>query len=197
MAWSVAQLQHNASMLYNHLCSYDANQVYVDAEGHLQLDNRPWLSRVFCTPLGDYSRDATDAVAIRTLRRVLNAVEEGTLDPNRIVIRERVPIGLFMSRREVVDSGEASLSDQATPDWLNRDRFGRDMCNANQFVVPYDVTFVLSAPRVLDDQLPRVELVHRKIVVLAQQIIHGKENYQSSRRDDPNFNFYDVSDDES
>jgi hypothetical protein len=188
MTWDVAQLQHNASMLYNHLCSDDADRVYVDASGHFQLDERSWFWRLF-TSLGDSSRQVTDAVAIRTLRRVLNAIEAGTLDPNRIIIQERVPVGMFMD--DDVDPSAPLVSDRPAPTWLNKDKFGMNIHHANRFRIrPIDV-------HPMGHVLTREEKVSLIVAVLTGQILFGKGFYRSLCRDVPDVNFYDVSFDES
>lgn len=205
MAWDVAQLRHNASMLYNHLCSDDADRVYVDRGGRLQLDNRSWFWRLFSS-LGDSSREATDTVAIRTLRRVLNAVEAGTLNPNQIIIQERVPVGMFMDEGDVADDWKAIkgfvadssaplVSDRPDPNrkWLNKDKFAMNIGNANRFKTWQTVT--IGGPRIRDEELAYEQLVDRKVTVLTQQILHGRATYQANRQD--SFNFYDASDTET
>src|SRR5574342_324196 len=175
MIWDVAQLRHNASMLYNHLCSNDADRVYVDANGHFQLDERSWFWRLF-TSLGDSSREATDALAIRTLRRVLNAVETGTLDPSKIIIQEQVPVGMFMDEGNGIDDWKAIknhivnhraplVSARPAPNrkWLNKKTFAMNVCNANRFKCWSRGGY---PP---DNELTREELIDRKVAVLAGQ----------------------------
>lgn len=200
MSWNIQELQHNASILYNHLCSDDADLVYVDDQGHLQVDNRTWYFRL-CSSLGDYSREATDKVAVRTLRRVLNALEAGTLDPTKILIQTRNPVGLFMDEDDGESSAQAllaKLADSSSPfastnrpppnrKWIKRDTFGMNIANAER------LSAWMPLKRTEDNDLTHEQLICRKVTVLTQMIIHGKETYKNQRT----HSSYDDSDDES
>lgn len=165
------------------------------------MDDRSWiLFRL--TSLGDYSRTATDAVAIKTLQRVLNAVENGSLNPDRIIVQDRVPIGMFMDesdadsdweaiKRNILNPTAPLASERPAPNqkWLNKRKFGMNLVNANHFRTSCNV------PDIPDSELSPAQLVQLKVLVLAGQIMTGKEKYQSSRRDIPGFNFYDAPED--
>lgn len=96
-------------------------------------------------------------------------------------------------KNHVIDSRAPLVSDRPAPNrkWLNKDKFARNICNANRFKT------WSRGGHPPDNELTREELIDRKVEVLTNQIMFGKESYQSSRRDMPHFNFYDVSDDES
>lgn len=207
MAWSIEQLRHNASVLYNDLCSDRADRVYLDVRGDLQVDTRSRFKRIF-TSLGDSSIEIIDKAAIRVLRRVLNALESGALNPDQIIIQERIPAGLFMDGGDTTSSiiaiknalvssdgaGATSVPSIAVDDrrWINRRTFGMNIRNADRFKTWQRLT--IGGPSIADSELSREQLVDRKVTVLTQQIIHGKDSYQGGRDD---FNFYDVSDSES
>jgi len=196
MVWGLEELRRNASVLYNHLCSDDADRVYVDANGHLQVDERSWVLRQLSS-LGDLSRDATDKAAIRTLRRILNALESGQFDPEKVIIQEKIPSGLFMMDgqggewgkfKEHIPNPDVPLSmTRSAPEkkWIGRDQFGTNISNASRFKTSLH-----------GGEGEKAELVDSKVTILAGQIIFGKETYRESRKELPYFKFYDVSSDE-
>jgi hypothetical protein len=159
MSWDVTELRHNASILYNKLCSEtDAPRVYVDKNGHLQLDNSGTCQRGIL-PFCDVSRSATDKAAIRTLRRVLTALEDGTLKPKEVISWVRIDIiGLWLRR----DVGEEDDPDEpiGTLTWIDKEDFATRISKADRFKAGF-----------IDGNQPDHELVCRKVAVLTRQIL--------------------------
>jgi hypothetical protein len=161
MSWDVKELRHNASILYNNLCSEtDAPCVYVDQNGHLQLDRSGTCQKVtssFC----DTSRSATDKAAIRTLQRVLNALEDGTLNPKEVISWVRIDIiGLWLRR----DVGEEDDPDEPIGrlTWIDKEDFATRISKADRFKAGQ-----------IDGNLPDHELVCFKVAVLTRQILNS------------------------
>jgi len=162
MSWTLPELHHNISILYNHLCSERTERVYVDRRGHLQVDNRRWLARQLF-PLGDSSRRATDEVALRTLRRVVRALENGELDREHIVRQERSPIGLLLDH----ENGE----------WLNNTKFGMNVNNTARF------NTWMPGGNLEESQLSHEQRLCIRVRVLTQMILYGKEEYIEGSND--------------
>jgi hypothetical protein len=174
MALDVTQLQHNAAILYDCLCSGDADRVYVDANGDLQVDRRFSFKRRI-SPLGDYSREAIDKVVICTLRRILNRLELNGL--NQVVIAERLP-------EQGSDVAEENLR------LIDRQKFAQDVSLAPRFA-NWMVLDIYA-----DCELKPEELMARKVKRLARQIEIGKEAYHDRRNYSLDFKFYDISSEE-
>ena len=120
MSWTVDQLRHNAAVLYNHLCSVDAEKVYVDGLGHLQFDDRSWVARKMGSIEGDFSRKATDAAALRTMRRVMRALEDKTLDPRQIIPGQAM--------QALQNSKKSSMAG-----WVDKDTFAIGVKTSSRF----------------------------------------------------------------
>lgn len=185
MLLEIQLIQHDATVLYNHLCSDDADRVYVDGNSHLQVDSRGWFARTFW-PLGDSSRKATDMAAIRTLKRVLNALEGGTLDNNRIIVQERVPIGMFMDEDEIGPQtvtdlaraafnpnvpAESSTRPQQNMKYVGRERFGKNISNASHFKA------WMPCGDHNEAELTYEQKVCHRITILTQMILWGRDSY--------------------
>ncbi len=190
MTWDVARLRHNASVLYNDLCSYDGDKVYVDGHGDLQFDDRFSVS-IQNFPLGDYSRQATDKVAVRTLRKVLHALDLGVLDRKQIIKEKRVPLGC----REEDKKGFLEISNfvgRAHSDgrWLDHKTFAHNISLANRFKP--------SSKSIFSTEMEsfRRDLLHRRIVILSAQIQMEQEKYRETQKILSRFERYDFSSDE-
>lgn len=183
--WTIPELRQSAYVLYNFLCSGQADKVYVDTKGILQVDDRNRLIRML-KPLGDYSRQATDAAAIKTLRRVVNALENGFLDPNHLIIQEQAPSGLFMEddAHDValdLDAIKKYASDPNSPleakkgppnkKSISRETFGFNIGNASRFKT------WMPCGEHDESKLTYEQKVCSKVTVLTQMILHGKQAY--------------------
>jgi hypothetical protein len=171
MTWDVIQLQHNAAILYDYVCTGELDRVYVDANGELQLDRRFFFMKQIA-PLGDYSKEAIDKVVICTLRRILNRLELNGL--NQVVLGER-----FSERERETAGTNLRL--------IDRQKFAQDISLAPRFA-----GWIVIDNR-LDNELSREELVIRKVNRLIGQIAVGKEEYKGKRNYSPHFKFYDIS----
>ena len=192
--WAMEEVRQSASVLYNHLCSDDANKVYVDAEGHLKVDDRGWLMR-WLRPLGDSTRETTNRAAIDTLRRVLNAKEDGTLeDINRLIVQNRTPIGLFMDEHDdellhagviggLINPGDIpDIEERIRPapnmKWLSTEKFAKNIGNASRFKtwMPCRLARV--------EELTYEQRICRKVTRLTQMIMNGREHFIASSEGD-------------
>jgi hypothetical protein len=170
MPWTIVELRHNASVLYHHLCSDNAHNVYVDTKEHLQIDNRHrFLKRIFS--LGDYSREATDKVAIRTLKRVLKALEDETLDASQVII-------LDLKKQK----------------WVTRVKFGMDIGNAARFkmsLIRNEKDGAIERPK--ESELSHEQKVCKRVSALTTRIICGNSALSATDEDCG----YNSSDDEA
>lgn len=166
MSWSKEQLSNNASVLYNYLSadSDKANRVYVDNNGNFQVDKRNsyfFKFRFFrwLFPLGNTSRETTDRLAIQTLRKVSDALEDGTLNPKQVVMQESAPPkGLFMTGQ----SGTV---------WVDRETFGMNIGNASRFKA------WMPMGNRDENELSYDQKICSRVTVLSQMILHGRDSY--------------------
>lgn len=201
MSWSSEEIRNNASILYNHLCgdSNKASRVYIDKNGHFQIDKRNsclfWF-RIFrwLFPLGDISRETTDRVAVQTLRQVSDALEDGRLDPKQVIMQESKPRGLFMKMEggteednilEVAESYNAikrHVNNSTSPlhstnpsslkkTWISRETFGMNIGNASRFKAWMPVG------NRDENKLSYNQKICSRVTVLSQMILHGRELY--------------------
>lgn len=81
--WTVDQTLHNAGVLYHRV---GRDRVGVNREGHLQLDDCSSAAGTCGFGGLDFSDAKVCDVSIRTLRRLLRAVERGEIDGSKIVM---------------------------------------------------------------------------------------------------------------
>ncbi len=190
MTWDAARVRHNASVLYNDLCSYEGDKVYVDANGDLQFDNRFSMS-IQLAPLGDYSKEATSRVAIRTLRNILRGLETGSLDSQRIIKEIRLPVGCAEHvQKKSSDRLSLERAVGGNEKWVDHKTFGRNVGEARRFRA-------LEKSESSDDfELFEIDLLYRGIFVLTGQIQLDKASYLECKKLCSKFERFDFSSDE-
>ena len=156
MSWSLWELRYNASVLYNYLCSEDADKVYVDGNGYLQVDHRNKPLRHLMT-LGDSSREAINEVAIKILEKVADALEKGTLDPKKIIVQKHVPLGSYI------------LLNENDNEWIDRSVFATNVNNSSYFKANMPVGYGD------EKDLSYEQKVCAKVIDLCMRIIIGKK----------------------
>lgn len=72
MALSLAQIKHNACIVYDEIAEGNRARVYVDQWGYFQLDNRYLYA--LREPLGDYSEERVNALVLKTLRGLVGCL---------------------------------------------------------------------------------------------------------------------------
>lgn len=168
------KLTNNASILYNYLANDPdrASRVYVDKNGDFQVDKRNsfiFRFRFFrwLLPLGNTSRETIDKLAIKTLKNLLDALEDGKLNANNVVVQEATPPdGLFITK-------------QSEKGWIDKKTFGQNIGNANRFRawIPGDNKD--------ESELSYDQKVSSRVTVLSQMILDGKKEYLETHRDFP------------
>ena len=161
MFLSADSLIQNASILQQVLCSSSSdwsNRVYVDKNKNFQVDGRNsffFRFRFFrwLFPLGQTAHEIIGDVAIRTLRRVSDALEDPASQE-----KQRI--------RQVYAQGEQT--------WMDRVEFGWAIVGAP--------CFACKPCKNVKGQLSSKVIINTRVMHLAQMIMQGRDVYMQTNR---------------